>query len=59
MLQVAGLLGCRVLAWEPVSLYRAYLLWALAANNLTHLVEVRAAAVGPTHGGILDIALPK
>lgn len=33
----------RVVAWEPVPLFRAYLAHAVALNNVTHLVQVGVA----------------
>lgn len=38
---LAASMGCRVVAWEPVPFFAAYLKFGLLRNNLTHLVEVR------------------
>lgn len=42
---LAASLGCRVMAWEPVPYFAAYLKYGLLANNLTHLVDVRGWVV--------------
>ena len=56
----AALLGCRVIAWEPVPLFRAYLAQAVALNNVSHLVEVRHAAVSDLPPGTsVPIGIPK
>ncbi|MEW5304387.1 MAG: hypothetical protein WDW36_006998 [Sanguina aurantia] len=55
----AAMLGCRVVAWEPVPLFRAFLMYSAALNNVSHLVSVRGAAVGRTHGSTLNITIPK
>lgn len=39
----AATLGCRVVAWEPVPRFRAFLEYSLARNGVTDRVEVRAA----------------
>lgn len=41
---LAASMGCRVVAWEPVPFFAAYLKYGLLRNNLTHRVEVRPAA---------------
>ena len=38
---LAASLGCRVVAWEPVPRFRAYLLASVALNRLAHRVTVR------------------
>jgi hypothetical protein len=42
-----------------VPLIRAYLHYGVLLNNVSHLVEVRGAAVGPEQGGTLDISTSK
>ena len=37
----AAAAGCRVIAWEPIELFRAFLHHGIALNNLTHLIRVR------------------
>ena len=34
---------CRVIAWEPVPQFRAFLEYGIALNNLTHLITIRWA----------------
>jgi len=41
----AAMYGCRVIAWEPVELFRAFLHHGIALNNVSHLVQVRNRAV--------------
>lgn len=51
---------CRVIAWEPVPLYRAHLALAVALNNVSDLVEVRPAAVSDLPvGSTVGIGVPK
>ena len=37
----AAAAGCRVIAWEPIQLFRAFLHHGIALNHLTHLIRVR------------------
>ncbi len=48
---LAAVMGCRVIAWEPVPLFRAFLQLALQYNNVTHLVELRQAVVSDAPPG--------
>ncbi|KAG1670446.1 hypothetical protein FOA52_010182 [Chlamydomonas sp. UWO 241] len=50
--------GCRVIAWEPVDTFRAFLHHGIALNNLTHLVTVRNAAVSDASNQV-TIGVPK
>jgi len=54
----AALFGCRVIAWEPVPLFRAYVNWALAINNVTHLVDLRPYVASSTRGQVMKMAVP-
>ena len=36
---------CRVIAWEPVPRFRAFFEWAVAANDLGHLITIRPRVV--------------
>ena len=47
----AAVMGCRVIAWEPVPLFRAFLRLALQYNNVSHLVELRQAVVSDAPPG--------
>lgn len=38
-------LSCRVIAWEPVTTFRAFLEYNIARNKLHHRIEVRSSAV--------------
>ena len=42
--------GRRVVAWEPVPVFRAFLELGVRLNNFSHLVHVRAAAVSNESG---------
>ncbi|GAB4819835.1 hypothetical protein N2152v2_006881 [Parachlorella kessleri] len=55
----AASMGCRVVAWEPVPHFAAFLEYGLLRNNLTHLVELRHAIVGDDHLAKLLIVAPK
>ena len=46
----AAAMGCRVVAWEPVPVFRAFLELGVRLNNFSHLVHVRAAAVSNESG---------
>ena len=50
---------CRVIAWEPVPHFRAFLEYALALNNLTTLVEVRPWAVADKAGETYTLVVPQ
>eukprot|EP00798_Chlamydomonas_sp_ICE-L_P025661 gene25661-11326_t len=54
----AAKMGCRVIAWEPVELFRAYLAHGIAVNNLTHLVEVRSTAICDSKTSV-RVGIPK
>jgi FkbM family methyltransferase len=51
----AAKMGCRVVTWEPVPRFRAYLLYNVLINNVGHLVEVRDSVV--TNEGSLPMTL--
>lgn len=51
--------GCRVIAYEPVKLFRAYLLWGISINDLSHLVTVSSSAVSDRSYQKLPIGVPK
>lgn len=36
---------CRVIAWEPVPRFRAFFEWAVAANDLGHLITIRPRVI--------------
>ncbi|GAX82272.1 hypothetical protein CEUSTIGMA_g9701.t1 [Chlamydomonas eustigma] len=55
---MAAMYGCRVIAWEPVPLFRAYLHHGIALNNLTHLVTLRNAAISDNSSRV-NVGIPK
>eukprot|EP00775_Hariotina_reticulata_P012528 gene12528-12661_t len=42
---MAGMMDCRVIAWEPATTLRAFTEYSIARNKLQEQVELRAAAV--------------
>lgn len=55
----AAKLGCRVLAFEPVPAFRAFLELGLALNNLSHRVHVRHAVASDVAGQNLTLQVPQ
>ena len=53
---LAAKMGCRVLAWEPVPVFRAFIELAAQLNNVSHLIHVRHAVVSDTAGKEVEIA---
>jgi hypothetical protein len=49
----------RVVAWEPVPQFRAFLEYGLALNGFQSLVEVRAAAASDRAGANLSMQVPR
>eukprot|EP00884_Botryococcus_braunii_P020614 jgi/Botrbrau1/7236/Bobra.0021s0020.1 len=47
---LAASLGCRVMVWEPVPLFRAFLEFGLQLNHLHALVDLHRAVVSPDPG---------
>jgi FkbM family methyltransferase len=54
----AALLGCRVIAWEPVPLFRSLIKYNLQLNNVSHLVELRGMILSDKDGEIKDMQVP-
>jgi len=50
--------GCRVVAWEPVPAFRAFLRAAAALNNLSHMLHVRPTALSAEDGADISITVP-
>ena len=44
---LAAKMGCRVLAWEPVPVFRAFIELAAQLNNVSHLIHVRRTIPNP------------
>ena len=55
----AALLGCRVIAWEPVPLFRAFIRYNLQLNNVLHLVELRGKILSHEEGSVHEMSVPK
>ena len=51
-------MGCRVLAWEPVPVFRAFIELAAQLNNVSHMIHVRHAVVSDTAGKEVEISVP-
>lgn len=54
----AALLGCRVIAWEPVPLFRSLIQYNLQLNNVSHLVELRGTILSDKDGETKDMQVP-
>eukprot|EP00195_Chlamydomonas_chlamydogama_P011405 CAMPEP_0202902672 /NCGR_PEP_ID=MMETSP1392-20130828/16989_1 /ASSEMBLY_ACC=CAM_ASM_000868 /TAXON_ID=225041 /ORGANISM="Chlamydomonas chlamydogama, Strain SAG 11-48b" /LENGTH=567 /DNA_ID=CAMNT_0049589473 /DNA_START=195 /DNA_END=1898 /DNA_ORIENTATION=+ len=54
----AASMGCRVIAWEPVPLFRAFVKYGLQINNLTHLVDLHERVVGEKDGEVMRMQVP-
>ena len=55
---LAAKLGCRVVAWEPVPVFRAFVEAAAALNNLTSRIHLRAAVVSDVAGQHVNMTVP-
>ena len=55
----AAALGCRVVAWEPVPVFRAFIEAAATLNNLSHRIHLRAAVVGAKGGQRVRMTVPQ
>ena len=53
------LAACRVIAWEPVPHFRAFLEYTVALNNFTALVEVRSLVVADKSGESYTLTVPQ
>ena len=51
--------ACRVIAWEPVPHFRAFLEYAVALNNFTAMVEVRPSVVADKLGEPYTLTVPQ
>ena len=49
---------CRVLAFEPVPHFRAFLEYNVHVNNLQHLVEVHSSIVSHSHNQPMTMVVP-
>ena len=55
---LAAKLGCRVVAWEPVPIFRAFVETAARLNNLTHRIHLRSAVVSDVPGVRINLTVP-
>lgn len=55
---VAASMGCRVIAFEPVSHFRAFLEYNVHLNNLSKLVDIRSNVVSGTSGVLTTMMIP-
>uniref|UniRef100_A0A7R9VX54 Methyltransferase FkbM domain-containing protein n=1 Tax=Chlamydomonas euryale TaxID=1486919 RepID=A0A7R9VX54_9CHLO len=55
---LAARMGCRVIAYEPVPQFRAFLEYNVHLNGLEHLVEVRKNVVSHEHGVDMTMVVP-
>ena len=50
--------ACRVITWEPVPHFRAFLEYNRQLNHLEDLIEIRDTAVSDAGGGVHDLTVP-
>ena len=55
----AAKMGCRVVAWEPIPIFRAFVEAGLALNNLTHRVHLRSNIVSDVGGRSIQMTVPR
>lgn len=51
--------SCRVVAWEPVPIFRAFLEYGLQVNNMTESVRIRDHVVGEKAGVEYELTVPQ
>ena len=49
---------CRVITWEPIPQFRAFLEYNRQLNRLEHLIEIRDTAVADISGVTYDLKVP-
>lgn len=54
----AAAMGCRVIAWEPVPIFRDFFKYGVAINGFGHLIQVRESVVADTPGDY-DLVVPQ
>ena len=52
-------MGCRVVAWEPVPTFRAFLALGATLNNVSHRIHVRARVASDAPAPSVQIAVPR
>ena len=55
---LAARMGCRVVAWEPVPVFRAFVEAGVALNNLSSRVHIRSAVVSDVAGVRINLTVP-
>ena len=55
---LAAKMGCRVVAWEPIPVFRAFVEAGLKLNNLSHRVHLRPTVVSDTAGQQVSMTVP-
>eukprot|EP00884_Botryococcus_braunii_P020612 jgi/Botrbrau1/7234/Bobra.0021s0018.1 len=55
----AATLGCRVMVWEPVPHFRAFLEYGLQVNNLLGIVDLHATVVAPESDKQYEVLVPQ
>ena len=55
----AAKMGCRVVAWEPIPIFHAFVEAGLALNNLTHRVHLRSNVVSDVGGKSIQMTVPQ
>ncbi|EFJ41791.1 hypothetical protein VOLCADRAFT_98168 [Volvox carteri f. nagariensis] len=55
---LAARMGCRVIAFEPVPLFRSFLEYNIHLNDLSNLVEVRSSVVSHESGTLMKMVVP-
>lgn len=55
----AAVMGCRVIAWEPVPTFRAFLKLGAMLNNVSGRIHVRATVASDAPSASLGIAVPR
>ena len=56
---LAARMGCRVVAWEPVPVFRQFIEAAARINNLTHMIHLRPAVVSDVSGATVEVQVPE
>lgn len=55
----AAMLGCRVIAWEPVPQFRAFLMYNRQLNHFEDRIEIRDTAAMNIGGMVYNITVPQ
>ena len=55
----AAVMGCRVIAWEPVPTFRAFLALGAQLNNVSHRIHVRASVASDASAPSVSVGVPE